>query len=225
MYKQWWWKIVGILLMLYAIMKGLTTPVPQVDIVEQSIRNLFYHVPMWFVMIAFMFIAAIFSILYLKKRDLAYDFWAQSFMEIGMLLGICGCITGGLWARATWGMFWPKDPKLDGVAIGMLMYGALFVLRAAAEESQKAKISSIYAIFVFPIFMAFIYVMPKLASISLHPGSGDTVAFTNYNAIAKDLRIVFYPAILGWGILFYWIVTLRKRQLSILNNITKQLLN
>jgi len=226
MFGKWWWKFLGVAIMLYAITKGLTSNIPDVSIVEQSIRNLYYHVPMWFVMIIFMFISSVYSILYLRNEKLTNDRKAQAFTEIGILLGICGSITGAIWARATWGSFWPNDPKLNGVAVGMLIYFSLLVLRGAiTDERQRAKIGGIYNIFVFPIFLAFIYVMPKLVDVSLHPGSGDTVQFTMYNnSLNADMRMVFYPAIIGWGLLFLWVVNLRYRVLTIIGRKQEQLL-
>lgn len=226
MFGKWWWKILGVVIMLYAIAKGLTTNIPDVSIVEQSIRNLFYHVPMWFVMIIFMFVSAIYSILFLRSGNLGHDRKSQSFTEIGILLGTCGCITGAIWAKATWGNFWPNDPKLNGVAVGMLIYFSLLVLRGAInDDRQRAKIGGIYNIFVFPVFIAFIYVMPKLVDVSLHPGSGDTVQFTMYNnSLNGDMRLVFYPAIIGWALLFLWVVNLRYRVLTIIGRKNEQLL-
>lgn len=211
MLKKWWWKVLGVAFLTYALIYGLTTKIPSVDIIEQSIRNLFYHVPMWMVMMPFLFISAIYAVLYLRTGGMKYEHWAQSFLETGILLGICGCITGAIWARSAWGAYWPNDPKLNGVAVGMLIYAALLVLRAAIPDpKQRAKIGSIYNIFVFPIFLAFIYIMPKMNP-GLHPGSGDTVQFVDYNVIDRDLRLVFYPAIIGWGLFFLWITELRYR--------------
>ena len=156
---------------------------------------------------------------------MVFDRKAQAFTEVGILLGICGCITGAIWARATWGNFWPNDPKLNGVAVGMLIYFSLLVLRSAInDDRQRAKIGGIYNIFVFPVFLAFIYIMPKLVDVSLHPGSGDTVQFTNYNSLNADMRLVFYPAIVGWGLLFLWIVDLRHRVLTIIGRKKENLL-
>lgn len=209
----------------YVLFKGLTTHVPAVDLIEQSIRNLFYHVPMWMVMMVILFASALYSVFYLTNQNMKYDHYAQSFLEIGLLLGVCGCVTGAIWARATWGAYWPNDPKLKGVTAGMLIYAALVVLRLAIEEPKKrAKIGSIYNIFVFPIFLAFIYVMPKLNP-GLHPGSGDTVQFVDYNVMDKDLRMVFYPAIIAWGLLFLWVANLRYRILRINYKKNQKLLN
>jgi heme exporter protein C len=219
MIKKWWWKFLGIALMLYVLLRGLTTEVPSVDIIEQSIRNLFFHVPMWMVMMVFLLISASFGIGYLRTQKLKYDRWSLAFLESSLLLGVAGCITGSFWAKATWGAYWPDDPKLKGVALGMLIYAALMVLRSAIpEQKNRAKIGAIYNIFVFPIFIAFIYVLPKLNP-GLHPGSGDTVKFVDYNVISKDLRLVFYPAILGWGLLYGWLTELRFRHLNLIFNI------
>lgn len=217
MIKKWWWKILGIAIMLYVLIKGLTTEVPKVDIIEQSIRNLFFHVPMWMVMMVFLLISASFGVAYLRNQNLNHDRWSLAFVEISLLMGIAGCITGAFWAKATWGAFWPDDPKLKGVALGMLIYAAMLILRAAIPEVRsRAKISAIYGIFVYPIFIAFIYVLPKMNP-GLHPGSGDTVKFVDYNVISKDLRLVFYPAILGWALIFGWIVQLRYRFLTLIH--------
>ena len=94
----------------------------------------------------------------------------------------------------------------------MTMYFAYLILRNTLkhESHQKARISSVYGIMVYPIFIALIAIMPKLAAVSLHPGSGDTVGFNNYD-LNNTLRLFFYPAVLGWIGVFGYLAILRIR--------------
>ncbi len=185
---------------------------PNRTILNESIRNLLYHVPMWFSMIFLLGVSAVASILYLRKGDMFYDLLSDSFLKIGILNGILGCLTGAAWARVTWQSWWPaEDPKLNGVAIGMSMYLAYLILRSSIQDPyQKARISSVYSVLIYPIFMALIAIMPKLTEGSLHPGSGGSVGFNQYD-LDNTLRMFFYPAILGWIGVFSWIAIMRIR--------------
>ena len=185
---------------------------PNRTVLNESVRNLFYHVPMWFAMLALLAIACWYAVRYLRFGDLQDDIFADSMVRVGILAGILGCITGATWARVTWQSWWPAaDPKLNGVAIGMTMYLAYLLLRSTLTDPyQRARITSVYSIFIFPIFIALIAIMPKLSPNSLHPGSGGTVGFNKYD-LDSTMRLFFYPAVIGWIALYYWIANLRYR--------------
>jgi len=185
---------------------------PNRVVLNESVRNLFYHVPMWFAMLALLGIAAWYALKYLRFSNLEDDIMADALIRVGILAGILGCITGATWARVTWQSWWPAaDPKLNGVAIGMTMYMAYLLLRSTMNDPyQRARITSVYSVFIFPIFIALIVIMPKLSPNSLHPGSGGTVGFNKYD-LDSTMRLFFYPAVIGWIALFYWIANLRLR--------------
>lgn len=184
---------------------------PNRPILNESIRNLYYHVPMWFSMILLLLISAVYSVRYLVKQDLTFDMRSDSLIRVAILAGFLGCATGSVWASVTWDSWWPRDPKLNGVAIGMLMYCAYLLLRSGIrDEYQKARISAVYNLFVFPIFIALIVIMPKLSGDSLHPGAGGTVGFNQYD-LDNTMRMFFYPAVAGWILLFLWIASLQFR--------------
>jgi heme exporter protein C len=63
---------------------------------------------------------------------------------------------------------------------------------------------------VFPVFIALIVVMPRLSAVSLHPGSGDSVNFSQYD-MDNTLRMFFYPAVIGWTLLYVWMASLGIR--------------
>ena len=163
-------------------------------------------------MLALLGIAAWYALKYLRFSNLEDDIMADALIRVGILAGILGCITGATWARVTWQSWWPAaDPKLNGVAIGMTMYMAYLLLRSTMNDPyQRARITSVYSVFIFPIFIALIVIMPKLSPNSLHPGSGGTVGFNKYD-LDSTMRLFFYPAVIGWIALFYWIANLRLR--------------
>ncbi|MCB0508175.1 MAG: cytochrome c biogenesis protein [Chitinophagales bacterium] len=207
-----WWKILCILLLFYTIIFGFLGPIPELNILEESIRNLYFHVPMWFAMMLMMFVSLVYSILYLNKSKIDFDIKANAFAKAGFLFGMLGIITGSIWARSTWGAWWVfQEVKLNGAAAGLLVYAAYFILRGSFDdEEKKARFAAVYSIFAFCMFMVLINVIPRISNSSLHPGNGGNPGFNSYD-LDNDLRLVFYPAVLGWVLLSTWIATLLIR--------------
>jgi heme exporter protein C len=96
----------------------------------------------------------------------------------------------------------------------MLIYFAYLLLRSSFEDEQRrARISAIYNVFAFSVFIPLIYILPRLTD-SLHPGNGGNPAFSSYD-LDNAMRLVFYPAVIGWTLLGVWITTLRARLVRI----------
>lgn len=186
---------------------------PYREMLYETIRNLFLHVPMWFAMVAIMLISVIYSIKHLSSENLLHDTIAKEAVIVGLMFGVLGLLTGSVWAKYTWGSWWVfEDIKLNGAAISTLMYLAYLVLRNSIDDEQKrAKVSGVYNIFAFVMFIVFIGIVPRLkGSESLHPGNGGNPAFSNYD-LDNSLKLIFYPAVLGWILLGVWILTIRTR--------------
>ncbi len=194
---------------------------------NETIRNLMFHVPMWFAMMIILGISVWYSIKYLNTFDIKYDIIAREAVNIGLLFAFLGLITGSIWAKFTWSEhtnlfttsgWWVNDVKLNGAAITTLIYLAYRILRSSLqEESQKAKVSAVYNIFAFVLMIVFIMILPRLTD-SLHPGNGGNPAFGKYD-LDNTLRMVFYPAVLGWILLGVWMVNLKKRISNIENTL------
>lgn len=209
MYKNWW-KILGAILVVYATSWGMLSSVPELPILHESIRNLYFHVPMWFGMIVLFSISVFYSIKYLSSNNPDDDIKAVESINVGVVYGILGIVTGAIWARFTWGQAWSFDVKQNFAAIALLLYFAYLVLRNAIDEDQtRAKISAIYNIFAFPIMVVLLFVLPRLAD-SLHPGNGGNPGFNAYDLDSR-MRVVFYPACLGWILIGCWIYNIRFR--------------
>ncbi|MDG1535092.1 MAG: cytochrome c biogenesis protein [Schleiferiaceae bacterium] len=204
------YKIPGLLLILFSLTYGLWSEVPELPIIEQSIRNLFYHVSMWFAMVVMMAVSFGNAIGFLSSENMARDRRSISLAETGMFFSVMGLLTGMLWAKFTWGAWWTNDPKLNGTAITMLIYMAYFVLRNTIDDPRKrARISAVYNIFAFVMMIVFIGILPRMTD-SLHPGNGGNPGFNSYD-LDNRLRLVFYPAVLGWILVGTWIASLRYR--------------
>lgn len=219
--KKYWWKILCVILLLYTIIGGLLMPVPALNILHETIRNLYFHVTMWFTMMIIFLVSFIYSIKYLSKAERNYDIIACEAANVGILFGTLGLITGSIWAKFTWGEFWSNDPKELCALIAWLIYLAYFILRGSFTDMDKrARVSAVYNVFAFVLMIPILFVIPRMTD-SLHPGNGGNPGFNTYD-LDSDLRKVFYPAIVGWILLSVWLLDLRVRMKKIE---LKQLLN
>ncbi|MDO9376460.1 MAG: cytochrome c biogenesis protein CcsA [Bacteroidota bacterium] len=208
-----WWKILAGVLLVYTFTAGLLIKVPSLGNLKETIRNMFFHVPMWFSQIILLTTALVYSIKYLRKPDLRFDIYAEAFTKTGILMGILGLVTGAIWATYAWGEPWSNDPKQIGVAIALLIYFAYLVLRNAIPDIDKrARVSAVYNIFAYFIYLPLIMILPRMVE-SLHPGGKGVEGNPALNGSDLDpmMRIVFWPAVIGWTLLATWITTLNIR--------------
>ncbi|WP_342648700.1 cytochrome c biogenesis protein CcsA [Mucilaginibacter sp. CSA2-8R] len=207
---QSWWKILGVVLVFYTMIAGFLLPVPRLPILHETIRNVYFHVPMWLGMLVVFGISVVYSIKYLATNREEYDLVAVESVNTGIFFYALGLVSGMLWAKFAWGEYWSSDPKQNSAAIAFLLYCAYLVLRNAIDEDQKrARISAIYNIFAFPIMIVLLFILPRMTD-SLHPGNGGNPAFGRYD-MDNNMRAVLYPAFIGWILISVWVATLRYR--------------
>ncbi len=221
MYKSWW-KITAVVLLAYTVIAGFLGPVPHLPLLQETIRNLYFHVCMWFAMMILFTVSVVNAIRYLRTFNLKYDIYARHFAVVAIVFGILGYTTGAIWASYTWadpnksaansfGTI-ARDPKLIGAAIALLVYFAYLILRDSIQDmDKKARISAVYNIFAYAILFPSIWILPRILP-SLHPGNdGENPALDVKNDIDSGMRMVFYPAVIGWTLLGVWITTLNIR--------------
>lgn len=204
------WKYVLAAWMTLVIAGGFLISIPQIPILEETARNLFFHVPMWTAMFALFLISFWYSIKYLNDGNMIADLKASSAASVGMAFGICGLLTGSLWARFTWGSWWTfAEPKMNLAALAMMIYVAYFVLRSAFDDEEKrAKLSAVYNIFAVTTIPFLLYVVPRQLT-SLHPGADGNPAFSEITA--PELRYILYPAMIGFIGLGFWLYDILHR--------------
>jgi heme exporter protein C len=219
MHKSWW-KIASFGLLVYTVIGGFLMNVPNLLALEETIRNLYFHVCMWFSMMILFTISVVNSIRYLRTFNLKYDIYARQYAAVGIVMGVLGYATGTIWMTYTWAdpnnpsfqsfAALAREPKLIGAAIALLIYFAYMVLRDSINDMDKrARISSVYNIFAYAMLFPSIWILPRVMD-SLHPGREGNPAL-NTSDIDSSMRIVFYPAVIGWTLLGVWITTLKIR--------------
>jgi len=193
----------GLLIWLFLVTVAAFIWTPLAEGLGEYTRILYFHVPVaWVTVLAFL-IGAIYSVLYLKKRQIIYDHIAESAGQLGILYCILATVTGSVWAKVSWGSFWNWDPRETSIFILLLIYGAYFALRSAIEhEDRKAVLSSVYSILAFVTVPFFVFIIPRVYS-SLHP---DPIVNTQakINMDGKMLT-TFLSSLFGFTVLFFWI--------------------
>lgn len=209
--------------MTVVIIAGFVKDIPWLGaILGESARNLYFHVPMWFTLMAAAGLSAFHSIRYLQKGRLLSDIRAAEAAHVGVVFGILGLLTGMVWARFTWyegaGIWWNWDPKQTMAAVQLLIYGAYFVLRSSIDEPHKrGRIAAVYNLFAMVTVPFLLYILPRQMD-SLHPGAEGSPAFSEAD-LAPEMRIVFYPAVIGFMALCWWIYDQRVRTRAIEYNL------
>lgn len=219
MHKSWW-KILSVALLCYAFTAGLLLDVPRLPALQETIRNLYYHVCMWFGMMILFTVSTVYAIKYLGSNNLKHDIYSRQYATVGIVFGVLGYLTGIIWMSYTWAdpnnpafasfSSIAREPKLIGAAIALLIYFAYLVLRDSIQDIDKrARVSAVYNIFAYAMLFPTIWILPRLVP-SLHPGQEGNPAL-NTSDVDSRMRMVFYPAVLGWTLLGVWITTLKIR--------------
>lgn len=196
------------------ILAGFLGQIPQLDILEQSARNLYFHVPMWFTLMVGTVISAYHSLRYLQTGSRMRDLRAREAAWMALLFGLLGIVTGMVWARFTWyvgtGKWWNFDPKQSMAAVLLLIYGAYFVLRDSLDDPDtRGRIAAVYNLFAVVTMPFLLYIIPRQLP-SLHPGGEGSPAFSQTD-LAPAMRWVFYPSVLAFIGLFWLLYTQRVR--------------
>lgn len=114
------------------------------------VQKIFYlHVPSAFLAFLAFFITFVSSILYLYKKDLKWDQIASCSVEIGLIFCTLVLITGPIWAKPVWNVWWTWDPRLTTTLILWFIYLAYLMLRGVVKENQRANLSAVFGIIGF----------------------------------------------------------------------------
>ncbi|OGO40390.1 MAG: cytochrome C assembly protein [Chloroflexi bacterium RBG_16_57_8] len=143
--------LLGLSLALMAVavyMVSVYVPTEQMMGIVQ--RIFYFHVPSaWVGFLAF-FVVFICSILYLVKRDSKWDVIANCSAELGVLFTTLVLITGPIWARPVWGVWWTWEPRLTTALILWLIYVAYMLVRSyASDKQQGARFAAVVGIIGF----------------------------------------------------------------------------
>ena len=164
-----------------------------------AFKIIFFHVPAWVAAGSAVATALVTSVLFLVTKNFKYDATAVAATEVGVAFLSVGLVTGSLWARPIWGIWWTWDERLTTTLVLWLLYSGYLMLRKAIEEpTQRATYAAVLSIF------AFIGVPIDYFSIrwwrTQHPAP---VFFSSTGSFPHD-----WGVIMGWNILAFLMLAL-----------------
>jgi|SRR5579872_1998398 len=113
-------------------------------------RILFFHVPAAITAMLCAAVAAVASMLFLATKNFRHDAVAVAVTEVGLAFLAANLVTGSIWARIIWGIWWTWDARLTSALVCWLLYAGYLMLRHAIEEpTQRARIAAVFNIFAF----------------------------------------------------------------------------
>jgi len=178
--------------------------------IGKSSRILYFHVPMAWVSFTAFIAAAVWSVLYLMKgRQERHDRAAAVAIQLGLLFGVLAIVTGSLWARIEWRMWWNWDPRQTSLLISLLFYAAYLALRGAVDDPEKrGRLAAAYALLGIVVTPFLFWVMPRI-TFSLHPQP----VVNADGKVEMDPRIfqVLLASTFAFTALFFWMHNLQCR--------------
>jgi heme exporter protein C len=181
----------------------MTAPVAQ--------KIFYFHMPSAWVSYLAFFVTLVASALYLKTRDMKYDRWASCSAELGVLFATIAIITGPVWAKQEWGVYWRwDDTKLVTTFILWLVYIGYQMLRASMTDTgTRARVGAVYGILGFvtvPMSLLSSRVAPLLQS--SHP----QVIASKSGSLSPEAGMTIGIAIIAFALLF---ITMLIRRVEI----------
>ncbi|MDX1436732.1 MAG: cytochrome c biogenesis protein CcsA [Anaerolineales bacterium] len=198
---------------LLAVATGLVFFYAPMEVVMGQVQRVFYfHVASWWVGMLGLLAAAVAGVIYLIRKDTRWDTWSVSAVEISVVFGIIGIVTGSIWARPAWNTWWTWDPRLTTATVMLLIYIAYLLLRQGIDDpDRRARFGAVYVI------LGFISVPITFFSIRLyrtiHPvviGANSAGAQGEFDMTAKMLQ-VFMFSLLTFTVLFVTLMWNRYR--------------
>lgn len=113
-------------------------------------KIIFFHVPAAWTAIVAAITALTMSVQFLRTKDFKYDAAAVAVTEVGLAFLAANLVTGSIWARVIWGIWWTWDVRLTSALVCWLLYAGYLMLRHAIEEpTQRATFAAVFSILAF----------------------------------------------------------------------------
>jgi heme exporter protein C len=142
--------IVGSAVLITAALLLTFLVAPPIEGQGESYRIFYFHVPVaWTAFFAFL-LTFVWSIVYLRKRDIKWDYYASASAETGLVFTTLVLITGSIWAKSAWGIWWTWDLRLTTSLVLWLIYVAYFLIRGyVPDEERRARFGAVIGIIGF----------------------------------------------------------------------------
>lgn len=200
-----------------ALLGGLSMAVSQMLIYQYApiernmgiVQKIFYtHLPLaWWSFVSF-FVVCVAGFVYLRTRNRRWDALAGAAAEVGVVLSGLALISGSIWARHSWGVWWTWDPRLTTTMILWFLYAGYLVLRQVdMPRDRKASLCAVVGIVAF-LDVPLVFLSARLWR-SIHPA----VFASKGGGLEPEMRITVIVAVLSFGLLWAALVGLRTTQI------------
>ena len=183
---------------------------PEEQVMGLAQKIFYIHLPLaWWGLISFV-IACACGILYLTKRDLKYDMYGAAAVEIGMLCCTLTLITGAIWGRHSWGVWWTWDPRLTTALILWFIYAGCMALRSMPmPEARRAALCSVVSIAGF-IDVPLVFLSARLWR-SIHP----SVFASEGGGLTSEMAVTVIACVLCFALVWLALLLLRWGQMRL----------
>lgn len=192
---------------LYLALAGAPDANLQSETGRYAQRIIYFHIPTaWVGFLAFL-VTFIAGVAYLRNQKSQWDMVALSSAEIGTLFMLGVLVSGSIWARPAWGVWWVWDERLTISLIQFLVYAGYLMLRSSVEDpARRARFAAVYGI------VAFISVPINFAAIRLWRTQHPLMFGNPEGGLGPNMRFAFFFCLIAFTI---WYVTLMVHRLRL----------
>ena len=182
--------------------------------VERSmglVQKIFYlHLPLAWWGLASFFVVFAASIAYLRNRRPWWDHLARAGAELGLVLATLALVSGSIWARHSWGVWWTWDPRLTTTLVMCFVYAGYLALRGLElPQQRKSTICAVVGILAF-LDVPLVFASARLWR-SIHPA----VFASEGGGLEPEMRLTVLACVASFGLLWLACIVLRARQLAV----------
>ena len=171
-----------------------------------SQKIFYFHMPVAIVSFVALVFAAYYAVRFLMTREQRFDTCSRIAMEISLLFVVFTMITGDLWTRFEWGVWWTWEPRLTTYLILMLIVIAYFVMRNAVDDPERRAVYSSVISIIALVDVPICFMITRLIPSSIHP------VVAREGGMAPDMAATVVVVMIGMMLIAFGLYRLRFRQ-------------
>ena len=171
-----------------------------------SQKIFYFHMPVAIVSFVLLAFGAYYGVRFLTTREARFDTCSRVAMELTLLFVVFTMVTGDLWTRFEWGVWWTWDPRLTTYLILMLVVIAYFVMRNAVDDPERrATYAGVVSIIAF-VDVPICFMITRLIPSSVHP------VVVREGGMTGDMGLTIAVILVGMLLVAFGLFRLRFRQ-------------